>query len=119
MDEQDQSQPLHDALLVVLRRRRVISTVYAGLVMTAVAGIVLLPPQYRAAAKILLTTNRAQISTSANGATELTRTERVAPEELNSQLQLLQSRELVQEVAQKVGGTPNGVAASSRSNCAT
>ena len=106
MEEQDQSRPLHDALLAVLRQRRVIATVYTGVLMTAVAGIFLLPPQYRAAAKILLTTNQAQISTSADGATELTRTNRVAQEELNSQLQILRSRQLVEEVVEKLGVAP-------------
>ena len=105
MDERSESiasASLVDTLLVIVRQRRIILSVYAGVVATAVAGIFLLPPQYRAAAKVLLTSNRAQISTSAERPTELVRTS-VGDAELNSQLEVLRSRDLVEKVLLDMG----------------
>ena len=108
MDERSESIPspasasLAETLLVIVRQRRIILSVYAGVVATALAGIFLLPPQYRAAAKVLLTTNKAQISTSAERPTELVRTT-VGDAELNSQLEILRSRDLVEKVLLDMG----------------
>src|SRR5262249_14231844 len=96
-----------DALVVVVRQRRISLTVYAGVVATAVAGIFLLPPQYRAAAKVLLTSNRAQISTSAERPTELVRMT-VGDAELNSELEILRSRDLVEKVLLDMGVSGEG-----------
>jgi len=108
MDERSESiqspasASLAETLLVIVRQRRIILSVYAGVVATALAGIFLLPPQYRAAAKVLLTTNKAQISTSAERPTELVRTT-VGDAELNSQLEILRSRDLVEKVLLDMG----------------
>ena len=92
-----------DALLIVVRQRRIILGVFASVVAIATTWILLLTPQYRAAAKILFATDRADISTSSERPTELVRTTEVSENELNSQLQILQSRDLIEEVLNGLG----------------
>ena len=92
-----------DALLIVVRRRRIILGVFASVVAIATTWILFLTPQYRAAAKILFATDRADISTSSERPTELVRTTEVSENELNSQLQILQSRDLIEEVLNGLG----------------
>src|SRR5262249_22537093 len=53
--------------------------------------------QYRAAAKVLVTSNRAEISTSAERPTELQRSA-VTPPQLNSQLEIVRSADLIASV---------------------
>jgi uncharacterized protein involved in exopolysaccharide biosynthesis len=85
---------LQEALLVLVRHRRIILGVYLGVFVTACVGIFVLPPQYRAAAKVLVTSNRAEISTSAERPTELQRSA-VTPPQLNSQLEIVHSADLI------------------------
>ncbi len=89
---------LRDAVHGVFRRWKLIVGAYLGIVLTAVFGIFVIPPTYRAAGKILLTTDRAEISTDPNRGTELVRTNQVADGEMNSQLDILRSRELIDGV---------------------
>jgi succinoglycan biosynthesis transport protein ExoP len=89
---------LQEAVHGVFRRWKLILGAYFGLVLIAVFGIFVIPPTYRAAGKILLTTDRAEISTSADRGTELVRTSQVSESEMNSQLQILRSRELIDGV---------------------
>ncbi len=103
MDEQLRSVSLREPVLAALRQRRLIVGVYVGIVATAVVAIFVLPPQYRAASKVLLTTNRAQISTSAERPTELIRNSQVGDAELNSQVEILRSRDLVEGVLRDLG----------------
>src|SRR5262245_5324732 len=81
----------------IFRRWKLITGVYVGIVLTAVLGIFVLPPVYRTAGKILLTTDRAELSAS-DHAPSLVRTDDVSEGEINSQLQILRSRELVDSV---------------------
>ena len=103
MNEQTPSLSFEDALLIVVRRWRIILGVFVSVVAIAATWIMLLPPQYRAAAKVLLTTDRVAISTSSDRPTELVRTTEVAENELNSQLEILQSRDLIEEVLNGLG----------------
>jgi uncharacterized protein involved in exopolysaccharide biosynthesis len=75
-------------------------------VATAIAGLFVLPQHYRAAGKVLLTSNRANISTSAARPTELLRTSQVSPAELNSQLEIVRSRGLIESVLTDMGAVP-------------
>ncbi|MFN8545819.1 MAG: GNVR domain-containing protein [Candidatus Binatia bacterium] len=103
MDEQSVATALREILLAIVRQRRVVLGVYLGIVATAVVGIFLIPPQYRAATKVLLTSDRAQLSTSAERPTEIVRTNQVLDGEIASQLQLLTSRELIGSVLDEMG----------------
>ena len=61
------------------------------------SGIFVLPPIYRTAGKILLTTDRAEVS-AGDKAPSLVRTDEVSEGEINSQVQILKSRELIDQV---------------------
>jgi succinoglycan biosynthesis transport protein ExoP len=89
---------LQEAVHGIFRRWKLILGAYVGLVLMAVFGVFVIPPTYRAAGKILFTTDRADISTSADRGTELVRTSQVSESEMNSQLQILRSRELIDGV---------------------
>jgi uncharacterized protein involved in exopolysaccharide biosynthesis len=95
---------LHDILLVCAGRWRLIVAVVAAVLAVAVAWLVVAPPRYRASARILVTSNRADVS-SRGQATEMVQTTRVTPEELNSQLQILQSRDLLEQALRDLGMT--------------
>ena len=82
----------------IFRRWKLIVGAYLGIVLTAVFGIFVIPPTYRASGKILFTTDRADISTSGEKGTELVRTSQVDESEMNSQLQILRSREVIDSV---------------------
>jgi len=89
---------VQEAVHGVFRRWKLIVGAYLGIVLTAVFGIFVIPPSYRSAGKILFTTDRAEISTSGEKGTELVRTTQVDESEMNSQLQILRSRELIDSV---------------------
>src|SRR5262249_37957497 len=88
---------VQEAIQGVFRRWKLITGVYLGIMVTAVSGIFVLPPIYHTAGKILLTTDRAEVSGS-DHAPSLVRTDDVSEGEINSQLQILRSRELVDSV---------------------
>src|SRR5215813_4724791 len=88
---------VQEAIQGVFRRWKLITGVYLGIVVTSVSGIFVLPPIYHTVGKILLTTDRAEVSGS-DRAPALVRTDDVSEGEINSQLQILRSRELVDSV---------------------
>jgi uncharacterized protein involved in exopolysaccharide biosynthesis len=88
---------VQEAIQGVFRRWKLITGVYLGIVVTAVFGIFVLPPVYRTAGKILLTTDRAEVS-AGDRAPSLVRTDDVSEGEINSQLQILRSREVIDSV---------------------
>ena len=102
-----QEQPLlaivQDAVAAVFRRWKLILGTYLGILATVALGLFVIPPTYRAAGKILLTTDRAQVSASGDRSTELVRTNEVDDGEMISQLQILRSRELVDGVLERDG----------------
>jgi uncharacterized protein involved in exopolysaccharide biosynthesis len=91
-------QLVQELLLVFARQRRIVGVVWAVVAFAGLAQIFLTPPQYRAAAKILFTSDRAQLSSSPDRTTELMRTSLVSEADIDSQLQILRGRELVQQV---------------------
>lgn len=95
-------QLFRELLLVAARQRRIIGVTYVGVVVTALGAAFLMTPEYRAAAKILFTSDRAQLSTSSDRTTELMRTNSVSEAEISSQLQILRGRELVEQVLKEM-----------------
>ena len=81
----------------IFRRWKLIVGVYLGIVVMAVSGIFVLPPIYQTAGKVLLTTDRAEVSTG-DKTPSLVRTDDVSEGEINSQVQILKSRELIDQV---------------------
>jgi succinoglycan biosynthesis transport protein ExoP len=112
MEKHDRSMSLQDVLLVLFRQKRVIVGVYAGVLVASLVGLFLLSPKYRSAARILLTSDRAQVSTSAERPPEIVRTTQVSDAEIDSQLQILRSRDLVGDVLREMR-TDGGLDASS------
>jgi uncharacterized protein involved in exopolysaccharide biosynthesis len=96
---------VRDALLVLVRQWRVVLAIYLGIVATAVTYLFVATPQYRVASKVLVTSNRADISTSEEKPTELLRTPQVAQGELNAQAEIVRSRALIATVLQEMGVT--------------
>jgi succinoglycan biosynthesis transport protein ExoP len=74
-----------------------------GVLATALAGMFLLAPTYGASAKILVTSNRAEISSSGERPTELIRTGQIFQGELNSQVEILTSGDLIAQVLTEMG----------------
>ena len=98
MEKHDHSPSVDDLLLVLFRQKWVIAGVYAGMLLVSLLGLILIGPTYRPAARILLTSDRAQVSTSAERPTEIVRTTEVTDAEVGSQLQILGGRDLVERV---------------------
>ncbi len=107
-EEQPLSSLLEDAIHALFRRWKLILGSYLGIVLTTALGVFLTTPTYRAAGKILLTTDRAEISTHGDRGTELVRTNQVDDGEMNSQLQILRSRELVESVLAEMAPVDDG-----------
>jgi uncharacterized protein involved in exopolysaccharide biosynthesis len=100
----DDESSLADVIRVCASRWRLIAAVTAAALALAIAWLVVAPPRYRASAKILVTSNRADVSSPRQTA-EVVQTTRVTPEELNSQLQILESRDLLEQVLRELGMT--------------
>lgn len=100
MNEQEQAivTLIREAVQAAFRRWKLIAGIYSGLVLAAVAAIFIIPPTYRASGKILFSTDRAEISTTADRGTEIVRTVQVSDGEMESQLQILRSTELIEGV---------------------
>lgn len=98
MSQQDPEPSLSGVVLLCLRRRRLILGLAAVAAAVGVAWTLLTPPQYRAHAKILVATNRVNVSSSADRSTEFIQRTALSPEELNSQIEILRSASLVDRV---------------------
>ena len=109
---QEVSEPsLSSVVLLCLRRRRLILGVVALAAAAGVAWTLLTPPRYRARAKILVTTNQVNISSSADRSTEFVQRTALSPEEINSQIEILRSASLVGPVLE---GMDDGRGAAAR-----
>jgi uncharacterized protein involved in exopolysaccharide biosynthesis len=98
MNEQNVTATVRDIVLAVFRQQRVILGIYAAVVLTAILGIFVATPLYRTSSKVLLTTDRTDISTSADRPTEIMRTNQVTDGEVASQLEIVSNRELIRTV---------------------
>ena len=102
MNNLTQVASVQELLLVLIRQRKLILAIYIGVMITAIIGIFILPPQYRAASKVLVSSIRADISTSSERPTELRRSAEIGPMELQSQFEILKSRELIGNVLREM-----------------
>jgi uncharacterized protein involved in exopolysaccharide biosynthesis len=99
-----------EVILALARRWRLIVAIHATILVLTGLFAFLEAPQYRAFTRILFTSDRAQISTSSERPTELVRTSQVPESEMNSQVEILQSRDLVEEVLRELGVEPGNKA---------
>jgi uncharacterized protein involved in exopolysaccharide biosynthesis len=91
-----------DVLLATLRHKWLILGAWVPITLVAVIVILTAPPAYRTSGKVLLTSNRVDVSTSAERATELQRTSQMSEGELASQVEILRSRDLLAEVLEQL-----------------
>lgn len=103
MNDRLPSTVVREGVLATFRQRRIITSLYVGIVATALVALVVLPPTYRAASQVLVTSNRAQISTTAEKPTQLLRESQVGETELNSQVEMVRSPELIGGVLRDMG----------------
>jgi uncharacterized protein involved in exopolysaccharide biosynthesis len=96
---------LREALLVLVRQRRVVLGIYLGIIAAALGFLFVATPLYRVTSKVLVTSNRADISTNEEKPTELVRTGQVGQGELNAQLEIVRSRALIATVLRDMGVT--------------
>jgi uncharacterized protein involved in exopolysaccharide biosynthesis len=91
-----------DVLLAALRHKWLILGAWVPITLVTFVVILTASPAYRTSGKVLLTSNRVDVSTSAQRATELQRTSQMADGELASQVEILRSRDLLAEVLEQL-----------------
>jgi uncharacterized protein involved in exopolysaccharide biosynthesis len=91
-----------DVLLAVLRHKWLILGAWVPITLVTVVVILMKGPAYRTSGKVLLTSNRVDVSTSAQRATELQQTSQMPDGELLSQVEILRSRDLLAEVLEQL-----------------
>lgn len=96
MNEQ-QSFPWREIVAVLHRRRKFILQVFVGGFIAVAIGVWMQKPVYRAAATLMVTSDRAQIVVSPDANTRPT-VERVTEQDLNSETALIRSDALIRDV---------------------
>ena len=106
---------LRDAVMPIFRQRRLALLIFCGLFCGAVFGGFLLPRKYEAEMKILVNRGRvdAVVTADAGAAPAVAPVPEVTEEDLNSEVELLKSRDLLEQVVLACGlesrrGTPWG-----------
>jgi len=92
------SPTLRDLLAVVFRHRRLAVNCFLGVLLGTVLSLLILPKQYEGEMKILVKRERTDpvITSEANASPQFTTN--VSEEELNSEVELLKSRDLLEKV---------------------
>jgi uncharacterized protein involved in exopolysaccharide biosynthesis len=95
---------LHDWVTVGLRHRRLAVISFVGVLLGAILGAFLLPPRYQARIKILVKHERLDPLVSAYSASSLPQnTVSVSDTEVNSEIELIKSRDLLEKVVTACG----------------
>jgi uncharacterized protein involved in exopolysaccharide biosynthesis len=97
-DKETQFLSLRDIVRKLFRRRWLILSISLPLVIVVTAGSFLVFPRYEATAKILLTRERAALFFSPNESSRPHISEDIREEDLNSEIELLSSRSLLEAV---------------------
>lgn len=103
MDEQDTIEereshiPWQEIAGLLLRRRKLIATVFAAGVLSAMIFALVRPPLYEATAKLMVTSNRVNITVSPEPGAGA-RIERLTDQDLNAEAELLRSNALARDV---------------------
>jgi uncharacterized protein involved in exopolysaccharide biosynthesis len=92
------STTLRDVAAVVFRHRGLVLSVFAVMFLMAVAGTWMLPKRYESSMKILVKRERVDPMVSAQQNSESWVEREVSPEDINSEVQLLKSRDLLEKV---------------------
>jgi len=94
---------LRDVLTVVFKRRRMILVFAACVLCLAAMMIALTPPTYEVDATLLVNKARAEIPIAAQDSPQLV-ISKVGEEELNSEIEILKSRQLIEDVLDNLEG---------------
>src|SRR5262245_31653821 len=94
--------PAEDVLLAALRHKWLILGAWVPITLVTVVVILTAPPAYRTSGKVLLMSNRVEVSTSAQRATELQRTSQMPETEMSTQVEVLRGRDLLAEVLEQL-----------------
>jgi uncharacterized protein involved in exopolysaccharide biosynthesis len=91
---------LRDALVPIFRQKRIATIIFLGIFCGAVACALLLPPRYEAEMKILVNQERVDpvITSDADIEQRAATNSAVSEEDLNSEVELLKSRDLLEQV---------------------
>lgn len=90
---------LRDAVAPVFRQKRLATVIFLGIFLGAILGMLLLPRKYEAEMKILVNRERVDPVVTPNPETMIAvPTPLVSEEDLNSEVELLKSRDLLEEV---------------------
>jgi uncharacterized protein involved in exopolysaccharide biosynthesis len=100
-----QGSTLRDVAMPLFRHRCLVSVIFAGTICGAVGGALLLPAKYEAHTKILVTRDRFEAAITAEpkdfeGAAPAPL---VSEEDINSEVELLKSRDLLEQVVESCG----------------
>ncbi|MGH9692440.1 MAG: GumC family protein [Candidatus Acidiferrales bacterium] len=88
-----------DAVMPVFRQRRVVAFMFGVIFLALVLGLFLLPPEYESEMKILINQSPDAVVTSAGASPIPAPIAAVTPEDVNSEAELLKSRDLLERVA--------------------
>lgn len=91
---------LRDIATPLFRHRRLVLLTFCGLVLGTVLGIILLPKDYQAKMKILVKRERVDTAVTPGRDAVMSNSGSVTEEELNSEVELLKSRDLLEKVAE-------------------
>jgi uncharacterized protein involved in exopolysaccharide biosynthesis len=94
---------LRDALTVVFRHRTLIISSFLAILLAVVVGTWLLPKQYEAQMKILVKRERADPIMTPDRTSQAMVLRDITPEDLNSEVELLKSRDLLEKVVVACG----------------
>lgn len=102
---QDFRLTLRDAVAPVFRQRRLASTIFIGIFSGAMLAAVLMPRKYEAEMKILVNRDRIDPAVSPNPDSRVVtgQAASITEEDLNSEVELLKSRDLLEEVVVACG----------------
>ena len=106
MNQDYPANPIRDLVEAANRQWRFILTIFGTIVAVALVGSLFLQPTYRAASRILLTSNRASISTSPDHPSNLERSSDVSDTDVGSQVEIIGSVALVAATLRDLGVPP-------------
>ena len=98
--ESDRLPTLRDIATPLFRHRKLVLLTFCGLVLATGLGIVLMPKDYQAKMKILVKRERVDTAVTPGRDAAMSNPGSVTEEELNSEVELLKSRDLLEKVVE-------------------
>lgn len=89
---------MRDLLAIVFRRRRVLTLCFCGMMLGTILAVVLIPSEYRSQTEILVKRERVDPVVSGEQSTPVQIRPEVSEEELNSEIGLIQSEDVLRKV---------------------